>query len=90
MEIFAIVGYLCQVIGFNELETVSQGHVPEALVVAIGFTVRSNVHELGPAPAVVKRADQPLGKGFSALEQTLEGNPSGDRAIIEKECDLFR
>ena len=90
MEIFAIIGYLCQVIRFNELETVSQGHVPEAMVVAVGFTVRSNVNELGPSSAVVKRTDQPLGKAFSALEQTLEGNPSGDRAIIKKEGDRFR
>jgi hypothetical protein len=48
-EVLAIVGELRQLFGLNMVEHVSERHVTLEMVVAVGFAVGGNVHELLPA-----------------------------------------
>ena len=47
-KVLAVVGDLCQTIGFNIVQGKGQCHIPEPMVMTVGLTVGSNVDKLGP------------------------------------------
>ena len=87
-EVFAIVRKLCQLIGLDGVQGVGEGHVAEAVVMAVTFTVRSDMDELGPVAPIVERADEPVGQMLAAGEQSFKGDGASDRSVIKKQGNL--
>ena len=83
-EVFAIVRKLCQLIGLDGVQGVGEGHVAEAVVMAVTFTVRSDMDELGPVAPIVERADEPIGQMLTAGEQSFKGDGASDRSVIKR------
>ena len=83
-EVFAIVRKLCQLIGLDGVQGVGEGHVAEAVVMAVTFTVRSDMDELGPVAPIVERANEPIGQMLAAGEQSFKGDSASDRSVIKQ------
>src|SRR4029077_7519705 len=67
-EIFAIVCQLRQLIRLDGVQGVGESHVAEAVVMAVTFTVCSDMDELRPVTRVTKRADEPIGQMLAVGE----------------------
>ena len=87
-EIFAIVRKLRQLIGLDGVQGVGQRHVAEAVVMAVTFTVRSDMDELGPVALLGERAVEPVGQILTAGEQSFKGDGASDRSVIKKQGNL--
>ena len=59
------------------------------MMMAIGFTVSGDVHQLRPSPAARKSAGQTLGKNLSVVQQLFEGYRLRNGTIIKKQRDCF-
>src|SRR4249920_3263801 len=62
VEVFAIIRKLCQLIGLDGVQGVGEGHVAEAVVMAVTFTVRSGMDQLGPVALIMEPPDEPIGQ----------------------------
>ena len=61
-----------------------QGHLPEAVVVAVALPVRRDVNQLGVRRLVESRQEARR-QGIARAEQPLEGDPVGDRPVVEEQ-----
>src|SRR5215510_9554907 len=69
------------------MQSIGQRHVAIAVMVAVGFTVRGNVHELRPRTRVRKPALQSPGKLLTAVQQLLECYRLGNGSIVKEQID---
>src|SRR6267154_4993826 len=54
LEIFAIIRKTRELLRFDVLEGIGQSHLSMAMMVAVGFSVRSNIHELFPLATLIE------------------------------------
>src|SRR4030095_7077769 len=87
-EVFAIVRKLRQLIGLDGVQGVGEGHVAEAVVMAVTFAVRSDMDELGPVARLGERTDEPVGQILTAGDQSFKGDSTSDRSVIKKQGNL--
>src|SRR5262249_50190901 len=74
LEVLAVVGEPGRALRLEAAQDVGEPHVPEAMVVAVGFAVGRDVNELGPAALVRKRPFEPHQERLAAAQQLLEGH----------------
>src|SRR5574337_157813 len=55
------------------------------MMVAVGLAGGCDVGELGPGPRVGETADETIGQVFAFRQQALEGNRTGNGAIVKEE-----
>ena len=67
----------------QSLQSVRKRHLSELVVMPVGFSVRSNVHELGSRIAAKALAES-VGKAVTILKEFLERYTFGDSAVIEE------
>ena len=87
LQIFAVVGEAGEVVGFDVVQGVGQCHVAVAVMVAVGLAVGGDVHQLGPVAVLGKCSGQTVGEILPTIQQALEGDGPGNRAVIEEEVD---
>src|SRR5215475_15181681 len=87
-EVLAIVRKFCQLIGLDGVQGIGESHVAEAVVMAVTFTVRGDMDELGPVALIVKGPAEPIGQVLAAGEKSFKGDSASDRSVIEKQSDL--
>src|SRR5215472_18119988 len=56
-------------------------------MMAVGFPVCGDMHELSPGPRVRESTLQALRKLLAALQQLLKSHCLGDGAVVKKEID---
>src|ERR1700719_3963885 len=59
------------------------------MMMPVAFSVRGDVHELRPQPRVGEAAHQAVGEALSVVEEPLERDTLGNRAIVKKDIDRF-
>src|SRR4030042_6167695 len=89
LEVFAIIGDLCQALGFDEMKAEGKRHFTKTVMMAVTFPVGCDMDQLGPLPGVMEGREQPGGKGLAVFQQTSKGNVLGDRSIVEEGVDCF-
>src|SRR5215475_1078616 len=87
-EVLAIVRKFCQLIGLDGVQGIGESHVAEAVVMAVTFTVRGDVDELGPVGLIVEGPAEPIGQMLATGEQSFKGDSTSDRPVIKKQSDL--
>ena len=70
------------------MESISQRHVPETVMVAIGLTIGGNMNQLGPRPFFGEDTGKTAGKVITTLENILKGDTTRNRTLIEKESQV--
>ena len=84
-QILAIIGDARELVAFDVIQRVGERHVAVRMVMAVGFAIGGDVHELGPGTAVVEAAEQAMGKTLTIQQQLLEGDRARDGAIVEEQ-----
>ena len=84
MQKFAINGQLGQMIAFNIMQAIRQGHVAKFMVMAVGFSVGRNTDDLGIGITRAKIIRQAPGKLFTIIKQAFKSNSQGNRPIIKE------
>ena len=65
---------LGQVLRDNVLQCIGQRHVTMWVVVAVGLSVRGDMHQFGPRALLHEGAEKPARKAFPVVEDSLQGN----------------
>jgi hypothetical protein len=88
LQVFAVVGEFGQLMGLDVIEGTGERHLAVAVVVAVGFAIGGNVHQLRPvSPVVGETAQQAVRQGFALGEQALEGDGAGDGPVVKEHVD---
>src|SRR5215831_15536808 len=80
-EVLAVVGELGEFVGLDVMQSVGERHLSLVVVVAVGFAVGGDVHELFPPPAVRESADEALGEAFAVGKQAFKGDGARNGAV---------
>ena len=67
------------------MQGVSEGHLPVAMVMAIGFAVGGDVDQLILGPVIDEGVQEPVGQAFPGAEQVLEGDRLRGRRVVEED-----
>src|SRR5580700_4942015 len=86
-EVFAIVSEAGELVGFNVMQRVGERHLTFVMMMAVGFSVGGDVHELRPAAVLGEATDEAAGKAFAVREQPFKSDGPGDGAVVEKQVD---
>ena len=62
-----------------------QRHLPEAMVMAVGLAVGRDLNELRVRGALVEPGQETRRHRVARAEEPIEGDPVGDRSVVEKE-----
>ena len=87
-EEFAVVGQLRQVLFVDEVDSVGKAHIAVAVMMAVGFAVSGDVHELGTGAIRRKSSSEAGGEAFAAIEQAFKGDRLRQRSIVEKKSEI--
>ena len=72
-NVFPIIGELREMVFFDMIQCISQGHIAALVMVSIGFTVRCDVHQLRPWSFSRRKCrPQPAGEILAPNEQLFE------------------
>src|SRR5437762_2228410 len=71
------------------MQRVSQGHIAMPMMVTVGLTIGSDVHELWPILIFGVAAHQPVGKDLAIGKQPFESHGARNRPVIKEEVDLL-
>src|SRR5687768_13435918 len=67
-QVFAIVGQPGQLLGFDLVQGISQGHVTETMMMPIALAVGCDMYQLRPTPLIRECADEPIRKMITARQ----------------------
>ncbi len=84
LQVVAVVRDVSQVVRLNVVEHIGEGHLPVAVMVAVGFPVRGNVDELGPTMGVGESPQEALRQIFTLHKQILKSHRARDRTVVEE------
>jgi hypothetical protein len=87
-EEFAVIGQARELIGFDVLEGVGEGHFTVAMVMAVGFAVGGDMNKLIFRSIIDERIDETMGEAFTFDEKTFEGDSLRDRSVVEEDDNL--
>src|SRR5262249_39794964 len=81
-KVLAVVGEPGKIVVPDVMESIGERHLPFFVVMAVRFTVRGDVYDLGPGSALFrKRRNQTCCKVVASVEQVFESDALGNRTI---------
>src|SRR5271157_6215797 len=86
-KVFTVVGDSCQLVAFNVVERIGEGHVAVNMMMTIGLAVGGDVNQLRPRAVVMEAAEQAVGKVLSVAEQFFERDGVRDAAVVKKQTE---
>ena len=86
-EVFSVVGETRELLRFDGVQGVGEGHVAEAVMMAVAFAIGGDMDELRPLTVLVEGADEPIDQVFTAGQQAFESDAAGNRAIVKEQRD---
>ncbi len=87
-QVLAVIGDVRQAPRFDVVQGIGQGHIAMGVMMAVGFAVSGDVHELWPAARVRETAYQPLGEVFAVGEQVFKSHGLRNGSVIKEQVDV--
>src|SRR5512146_2982489 len=87
-QVLAVSSDVRQAARLDVFQRIGQRHIAMGVMMAIGFAVGGNVHELWPAARVGETAYKTLGEVFAVGEQVFKGYGLRNRPVIKEQVDI--